>query len=569
MGGGVLLLLLHMMAAGPPLVEGDRGVDGPPNDMLMLSGVVVSGHRWYGTGDIRLRALPVGLVHGCTSSMVGGLALCRLEARSRFGGKSFAKKLAEPPARAKREISASDIFGHHLLIAHLFHLTPSSAHQPPLLVRVAAREYRQSKLSHTTSPYLFATFDIMTVRLVGKPPSPLPSMPRRSQSLRYAALSAETQRAFRRTQSMPTTPIRKWRARRRELSGSFAAAVASNAASGTIYSSSGAGTPAAGPHRSDRDAGSAAGGLMRRWTATPFFLVVAAQLFVKGMVGFSVSSQSDGGIMDGISPTRRLATAEQQPSPQMEMKTTASTQQSTDGPRIATQTDVLIKPYGKAARALRGSSSLGLHAALAGADSTSKRRGRGAKSSSSPPPPPTMGPSLLVGIVRNATSIAPENMALLAELACKHNTESHILAAHGADDALEAMRLLMTEDHPARSGQQCADVAFVQEPSDIVEGANERVDRIALLRDYQRNLLARRRGTIPSADGDADQSPPAESGTDMAEGVVIVTDLDLTSLPPADDIMEEANAMVHDGREDIVCAAGVMHHPFGYYDIFA
>ena len=305
---------------------------------------------------------------------------------------------------------------------------------------------------------------------------------------------------------------------------------------------------------------------MRRWTATSFFLVVAAQLFVKGMVSFSVSSsssggggQSDGGIMDGMSPARRLATAEEQQQPLLEMKIT-------DGARIATQTDVFIRPYGKAARALRGSSS------FAGADSTSKRRGRGAKSSSpSPPPPPTMGPSLLVGIVRNATSIVPENMALLAELACKHNTESHILAAHGAADALEAMRLLMTtEDQPARSGR-CADVVFVQEPSDILEGVNQRVDRIALLRDYQRSILARRRGTIPSADdyGDDDQSPPAKSGTETAEGVVIVTDLDLDSLPPADDIMEEAHAMIHDGREDIVCAAGIMHHPFGYYDIFA
>ena len=158
-------------------------------------------------------------------------------------------------------------------------------------------------------------------------------------------------------------------------------------------------------------------------------------------------------------------------------------------------------------------------------------------------------------------------MALLAELACKHNTESHILAAHGAADALEAMRLLMTEDR-LRSGRQCADVAFVQEPSDIVDGVNERVDRIALLRDYQRNLLARRRGgTIPSA---AAEALPAKPGDAVAaEGVVIVTDLDLDSLPSADEIMEEANAMVRDGREDIVCAAGVMHHPFGYYDIFA
>lgn len=303
---------------------------------------------------------------------------------------------------------------------------------------------------------------------------------------------------------------------------------------------------------------------MRRWTATSFFLVVAAQLFVKGMVSFSVSSsggggqsdESDGGIMNGMSPARRLATAKEQQQP-LEMKIT-------DGARIATQTDVFIRPYGNAVRALRGSSS------LAGADSTSKRRGRGAKSSS-PSPPPTMGPSLLVGIVRNATSIVPENMALLAELACKHNTESHILAAHGAADALEAMRLLMTtEDQPARAGR-CAEVAFVQEPSDILEGVNQRVDRIALLRDYQRSILARRRGTIPSADdyGDVDHSPPAMSRIETAEGVVIVTDLDLDSLPPADDIMEEAHAMIHDGREDIVCAAGIMHHPFGYYDIFA
>ena len=303
---------------------------------------------------------------------------------------------------------------------------------------------------------------------------------------------------------------------------------------------------------------------MRRWTAASFFLMVAAQLFVRGVVRISVSSSgssssthSDWDIMDGMmSSTRRLATAEEQRHP-LEIVSSSSLL-SSDGSTIATQTDVFIKPYGKAARALRGSSSLHA-AALAGAKS------------SSPSSPTTMGPSLLVGIVRNATSIVPENMALLAELACKHNIESHILAAHGAADALEAMRLLMTEDHPARSGG-CADVAFVQEPTDILEGANQRVDRIALLRDYQRNILSRRRGGIPSADdyGDDDQSPPTKSGgTQMTEGVVIVTDLDLDSLPPAIDIMEEANAMIRDGREDIVCAAGVMHHPFGYYDIFA
>jgi len=287
--------------------------------------------------------------------------------------------------------------------------------------------------------------------------------------------------------------------------------------------------------------------------------VVAAQLFIKGLASFSVSSSQSNGILDGISLSRRLA-VEQRP---ITIPANAGVGGTSDVSSVATQTDVVIKSYGKAAQSLRGRSSSSL-----AEDSARRRRGEGGVGNGKS----SAGSSILVGIVLNATSIVPDNMALLAELACEHNTESHILASHGAADALEAMRLLM-EGHP-RSGQ-CADVAFVQEPSDILEGVNDRVDRIAILRDYQRTILARTRkkGTIPS--DDAEESTSAQSGTvaaadkDAGNGVVIVADLDLHSLPSADQITEEANAMIYSGREDIVCAAGVMHHPFGYYDIFA
>ena len=154
--------------------------------------------------------------------------------------------------------------------------------------------------------------------------------------------------------------------------------------------------------------------------------------------------------------------------------------------------------------------------------------------------------NILVGIVLNASAIVQENMMLLSELACKHNVESHVLAGHGVEGASNSIRHLM------RKHEKCAKVSFMPEPSRILEGTENRVDRIARLRDYQRDRLRKEK---PHLSNDS--------------GVVMVVDLDLAKLPSAIQLMAEAQHVRDDDNGDVVCAAGVMHNPLGYYDIFA
>ena len=141
---------------------------------------------------------------------------------------------------------------------------------------------------------------------------------------------------------------------------------------------------------------------------------------------------------------------------------------------------------------------------------------------------------------------------------------SHVLSSEGASEASSAVRGLVEEKYGSKSSggaEQCAEVIFATEPPKLIAGIDNRIDRIARLRDYQRDMLM--------TDGEVS---PTNGGGSNNKGVVIVADLDLHMLPTVEEVMQEVHYMyaIHsDDRADVVCAAGIMHRPFGYYDTFA
>ena len=168
----------------------------------------------------------------------------------------------------------------------------------------------------------------------------------------------------------------------------------------------------------------------------------------------------------------------------------------------------------------------------------------------------------LVGIVLDASAIEDNILNFLVDIACRHNVMSHVLSSKGVSKASSAVRILMEEKYSSKSSEsaeQCAEIVFATEPPQLIAGVDNRIDRISRLRDYQRDMLM--------TDGDVS---PIDGGSSNSNGVVIVADLDLHKLPTVEKVMQEVDYAIHSGDgADVVCAAGIMHRPFGYYDTFA
>eukprot|EP00591_Stephanopyxis_turris_P010378 CAMPEP_0195521706 /NCGR_PEP_ID=MMETSP0794_2-20130614/19203_1 /TAXON_ID=515487 /ORGANISM="Stephanopyxis turris, Strain CCMP 815" /LENGTH=439 /DNA_ID=CAMNT_0040651315 /DNA_START=499 /DNA_END=1818 /DNA_ORIENTATION=+ len=98
--------------------------------------------------------------------------------------------------------------------------------------------------------------------------------------------------------------------------------------------------------------------------------------------------------------------------------------------------------------------------------------------------------------------------------------------------------------------KDCAQFEVVLEP-DHATSITNRVERIAYLRDYQRELLRVKYEDIQENDA------------------IIIADLDLFALPNVNQLVRETNHMIKNKQHDALCSAGVMYRPFGYYDIFA
>ena len=217
-----------------------------------------------------------------------------------------------------------------------------------------------------------------------------------------------------------------------------------------------------------------------------------------------------------------------------------------------------------------------------------------------------------VGLVRDMAEIQPDVLRWLAEVNCNHGVGLHIVAGGGAGDAAtqkdsldhyrsrivdEQSRIPTKEPAVGEVGEKssnahtknnqgemfsgCAPAHIVTEDADVIYGTNKprptnRIERIAALRDYQRELLRTQYVGDDNANG-------------ISDGAVIVIDLDLAALPPPQRVVEVAHKLScsEDGMSgsgsninsnsppfpfDAICAAGVTaasKRELWYYDTYA
>jgi hypothetical protein len=166
----------------------------------------------------------------------------------------------------------------------------------------------------------------------------------------------------------------------------------------------------------------------------------------------------------------------------------------------------------------------------------------------------------MAGIIRNASiEIQPQVLEYMVILNCQHDISIHIVASMGVDECLDAYKDLVKQHEYDASN--CAEFIVQQEPLEYTytnktstTGKKNRIDQIATVRDYQRELLRTKYGDT----------------IHWSDSIVILVDLDLHRLPSMDTLLQELHCMqTIESEFDIVCAAGIMYRPFGYYDIFA
>jgi len=159
----------------------------------------------------------------------------------------------------------------------------------------------------------------------------------------------------------------------------------------------------------------------------------------------------------------------------------------------------------------------------------------------------------LVGLVRDASFISTDLFHKLVELNCKHGFGIHVVAESGKEHAIARYQERQSQ-YSRKLDDTCAPFVIIDEPDSLSKTSNhlDRVGRIAHLRDFQRDRLQL-----------------AFNGRATDSDVVILVDFDLFSIPSVDTITQEACNMIHRSDHDVVCAAGLMHRPYGYYDTFA
>lgn len=171
----------------------------------------------------------------------------------------------------------------------------------------------------------------------------------------------------------------------------------------------------------------------------------------------------------------------------------------------------------------------------------------------------------LAGIMINATNIHNNTWDLLAALNCKHDFGIQLIVKDNREWGLRTMHDFMVQHKSYTIGGCNAPFILSQEDKSIwTDGIpNNRVDRISILRDYQRDILRSK-----------------FTGNEQ-NGIVILADLDLKELPSIDEIVEQVESL----RDityplDAICSNGRQlrkmkdketgkrtTQPF-YYDIF-
>lgn len=181
-------------------------------------------------------------------------------------------------------------------------------------------------------------------------------------------------------------------------------------------------------------------------------------------------------------------------------------------------------------------------------------------SASKPPPPPPRRRWFWIGIVRDAQQVQESTWDTLALVACSNQVHIHIVVGQNAAVAVDQLLHQRVQKQP----KLCAPV-YIETEHDVGIDPNalpsNRVDRIALIRDVQRQRLRQLWLQDRTSAG-------------LAQDVVVVADLDLFRLPPVERVLEQAGSMAtsSDDNLDVVCAAGVTmasRQELWYYDTYA
>lgn len=157
----------------------------------------------------------------------------------------------------------------------------------------------------------------------------------------------------------------------------------------------------------------------------------------------------------------------------------------------------------------------------------------------------------LIGVVRNAVEIT--SIDFMVGLACNNWMPIHIfiVAGKGGEEFAHSFeKAVMKKNSTGDIRYKCGTLNILKEPSELSKIQN-RVDRIAYLRDFQREHLRLL----------------LKSGHD--NDIVIVADLDLHIFPPIEKLAYEVSRMRLLHENDVLCSSGLMHRPYGYYDLYA
>eukprot|EP00591_Stephanopyxis_turris_P006640 CAMPEP_0195512590 /NCGR_PEP_ID=MMETSP0794_2-20130614/4496_1 /TAXON_ID=515487 /ORGANISM="Stephanopyxis turris, Strain CCMP 815" /LENGTH=578 /DNA_ID=CAMNT_0040640409 /DNA_START=122 /DNA_END=1855 /DNA_ORIENTATION=+ len=152
------------------------------------------------------------------------------------------------------------------------------------------------------------------------------------------------------------------------------------------------------------------------------------------------------------------------------------------------------------------------------------------------------------GMTRDASVIKNDIFLHMIKLNCIANVSVHILTTLGIADCMEKYNKIRNGVYRKK---KCARFDVELEPDEASLISN-RVERIAYLRDYQREKLRKSFGAALGKDD-----------------IIIIADIDLYSLPSVSQVVRESNHIAKFHKHDALCAAGIMHRPFGYYDTFA
>ena len=178
--------------------------------------------------------------------------------------------------------------------------------------------------------------------------------------------------------------------------------------------------------------------------------------------------------------------------------------------------------------------------------------------------PTSKGQVWLAGIILDPANIADDVFDSIIQLNCDNKINVHVVTA-ATESSLYAANARYQK--LTYNNSSCGQFIVTAQPPHI-SSLSLRVDKIAAARDYQRDEL---QNLFYNNNND-------NNNAHNTTGLVILTDFDLASFPNVDQVIRQVKIMMYRQNNkssiskqhyNIVCATGIMHRPYGYYDTFA